>query len=212
MDRRDRSPQLTRRQVLGRAAALAGAYVLARGLQPVARATPAQAGWWTTAQGKLAADPGGVLVYLPVGLSEGTRLLEGLAKVLADEPIFEPGALPLRDTELWIVGAEVATLSAAEGKVTVELVPGPAYHFIALPTASFYPYPIWDDGANIVTMELTTGEPYEQVVPATYGVAFASVATAFELVERGSGTVLGTISYTLPEQTVEGASALPAEG
>lgn len=146
---------------------------------------------------------------LPVGLSEGADLLEGLAKLLADEPTFEPGALPLRDTELWVVGAEVASLSAAEGKVAVEVVPGLVYHFVALPTASFYPYPIWDDGAKIVTMELATGEPYEQVVPATYGVEFPSLTTAFEFVEQGSGATLGTISYILPEQVAEGPLPVP---
>ncbi len=182
MSRRDHSPRLTRRELLSSAAGLAAAYALTGGFRPGALAASAETGWWTTAHGELAADPGGVLLYLPVGLSEGADLLEGLAKLLADEPAFEPGALPLRDTELWVVGAEVASLSAAEGKVAVELVPGPVYHFVALPTASFYPYPIWDDGAKIVTMELATGEPYEQVVPATYGVEFPSLTTAFEFV------------------------------
>lgn len=59
---------------------------------------------------------------------------------------------------------------------------------------------------------LTTGEPYEQVVPATYGVEFPSVVTKFEFLERGSGTSLGTISYLSPDQVVEGASGPPAGG
>lgn len=212
MDRHRCSSRLTRRELLRGAAGVAGAYALAGWTRSAGRAEPAEVEWWTTGRGKLAADSTGIVAYLPVGLSEGKYLLEGLSKVFADQPIFEPGALPLRDTELWIIGAEAASVSAAVGKVVVELIPGPAYHLVALPTASFYPYPIWDDGAKIVTMTLTTGEPYEQVVPATYGVEFPSVVTKFEFLERGSGTSLGTISYLSPDQVVEGASGPPAGG
>lgn len=204
--------RISRRELLKGAFALAGAGALARAGLPAADAATAAAGWWTMAKGPLPAQLGAPLTYLPVGLSEGRELLGGFAKLLPDELAFEPGALPLRDTELWVIGAEVASLSAAEGKVAIELVPGPAYHFVALPTSCFYPYPIWDEGAKIVAMRLTTGEPYEQVVPATYGVEFPSVVTEFEFLERGSGTSLGTISYLSPDQVVEGASGPPAGG
>jgi hypothetical protein len=107
------------------------------------------------------------------------------------------------------VGASVE-LERGEGKVAVELVPGPAYHFVALPTASFYAYPIWDEGAKVLTMELATGDPYDQVVPATYGVEFPSLTTTFGFLDRGSGVALGAISYTLPDQVVDATFPLPA--
>jgi hypothetical protein len=212
MGHREQRHAIPRRELLKGALSLAGIYALARPRVAFARAGTSEESWWTMARGKLATPSGGVFAYLPVGLSEGSRLLGALARCLADEPLFEPGALPLRDTQLWIVGAEVVSLTTAEAKVVVELVPGPIYHFVALPTVSFYPHPIWDDGAKIVTMQTSTGQLYEQVVPATYDIEFPSLAMAFEFVEQGSGVRLGTVSYRLPDLVVEGTFPMPAGG
>jgi hypothetical protein len=209
MDHHDTSPadrQLSRRALLKGAAAAAGATVLGQGLRlPDALAQASQPiEFWTIATGQLPPVPNASsLAMLPTGLSQARSILSSWSSRTGLVSFTGQGATFLEDTELWMFYAAVDSVVATDqGVLQVGVRRDSQFQFIAMKTSAFYPYPIWDDSGKIITLYLTTGEPYEQAVPATYGVDFPTVVTTFDFVDVESGNRIGTILYSLPDGTV----------
>jgi hypothetical protein len=140
---------------------------------------------------------------LPTGLSQARSILSSWSSRTGLVSFTGQGATFLEDTELWMFYAAVDSVVATDqGVLQVGVRRDSQFQFIAMKTSAFYPYPIWDDSGKIITLYLTTGEPYEQAVPASYGVDFPTVVTTFDLVDVESGNRIGTILYSLPDGTV----------
>jgi hypothetical protein len=142
------------------------------------------------------------IVALASGLSEQAGIYDAWLPLLSDVT-WIGGAAPLAYTPFWAFFADIDSADKSVDGVTITLTPSARSTMVAISTSDYYPVDYWDLPPQILTLPLPGGGSYEQAFPGYYGADLPSITTNFSFTSAIDGSLLGTISYSLPAGDVK---------